>query len=458
MIQCTYPGCNAQYRRKEHLTRHTKKHYPSTTRLTCEICHKSFDRTDSLRRHKQLHAREGDDAAPRTSKACDQCHSSKTRCDGGQPCAVCARRGGICTFERLSKRNRTMSTGPTPPQYNRTEDIQNALELHRINAEAGIQSDTDSLNDIDDSGYGRRDPNYQRTEMEDLMLQHENQLREQGLLASRCSASGGGKAMGNGDLDTDHYIDVYFSHFHYQWPMLHCRSFRLSNEPQILFLAVVMIGLWVTGESSAQARAESMHEKLVTLLENQMNIWQKSTPFENKEWPFTTYQTIILNVIFAMTRHNTPPDLEKRCRSLLLAVTITCVRGGLFKYPLMRSQIEPTDSVLFTWTYMEEIKRLALTIFKLNLHFNTGVLTLSDLEFPPPDNGYLWDAPDSKEFYRRYNAQLESGTAVDGNPYVCEIVRGLKEGNGGNEKLGILLQADPWIGLVVQQARSTGLL
>ncbi|KAL4948562.1 hypothetical protein BDW69DRAFT_198784 [Aspergillus filifer] len=453
MIQCTFPGCNAQYRRKEHLTRHTKKHSPSTTRLTCEICHKTFDRTDSLRRHKQLHARVGDVAAARTSKACDQCHFSKTRCDGGQPCAVCSRRGGVCTFERLSKRIQTMSTGPTHPQYKRTQDIQNALELHRINAEAGIPSDTDSLNDIDDSGHARRDPHYQRTEMEDLMLQHENQLREQGLLATRYSASGGEKGAGNGDLDISHYVDVYFSHFHYQWPMLHCRSFRFSKEPQILLLAVVMIGLWVTGESSAQARAESMHEKLVTLLENQMNIWQRSTPFQNKEWPFTTYQTIILNVIFAMTRHNTTSDLENRCRSLLLAVTITCIRGGLFKYPLMRSLIEPTDSLLFTWTYMEEIKRLALTIFKLNLHFNMGIITLSDLEFPPPDNGYLWDAPNSREFYRRYNAQLKSGTTVDGNPYICEIVRGAKEGNGGNEKLGVLLQADPWVGLVVQHAR-----
>ncbi|KAL4938648.1 hypothetical protein BDV06DRAFT_231633 [Aspergillus oleicola] len=462
MISCTYPGCTAQYRRKEHLTRHAKKHYTSTPRLTCEVCHKKFDRTDSLRRHRQLHTRHGEDVAPRTSKACDQCHRSKTRCDGGQPCGVCARRGGACTFDRLSKRNReNPGSMPLSQRNTRTEDIQNALELHRTNAEAGIPSDTDSLSDMDGSGYGRHDPNYQRTEMEDLMLQHETQLREKGLLASRCRASGGEKAVGNGDLDIDHYVHVYFSHFHYQWPMLHCRSFRLSKEPQILLLAVVMIGLWVTGENTAQARAETMHEKLVSLLENQMDTWQKITPFKNKVWPFTTYQTVILNIIFAMARHNTPPNLYSRCRTLLLTVTETCITGGLFKYPAMRSQIEPTDSVLFTWTYMEEIKRLALTIFKLNLHFNTGLLTLSDLEFPPPDNGYLWDAPDSREFYRRYNSQLESGTAVDGGVFICEIVRGVKEGNNGENAsgsgLGVLLSADPWVGLVMVMEPSRAL-
>ncbi|KAL4930417.1 uncharacterized protein BDV17DRAFT_289646 [Aspergillus undulatus] len=448
MIACDYPGCAAQYRRKEHLTRHARKHYPTAARLTCEVCNKSFDRTDSLRRHRLLHARAGEEAPPRTSRACDQCHSSKTRCDGGTPCNVCSsRRGGACTFDRFSKR--AGGRGRSPKPSTRTGDIRRALETHRLNAE-GISDGSSEI-----AGSNRHDPNFQRTEMEDLMLQHERQLREQGLLNSAgAPTTGEAPAGGNADLDIDHYVEVYFSHFHYQWPMLHSRAFRLSKEPQILLLAVVMIGLWVTGESTAQARAETMHEKLITLLENRMENWNINQEFSGKAWPFTTYQTVTLNIIFAVTR-KVSATLYTRTRTLLIAVTTTCIKGGLFNYSKTRSQIEPTDSVLFTWTYMEEIKRLALTIFKLNLHFNTGILTLSDLQFPPPDSGYLWDAPVSKEFYRRYNAQLESGTVADDSPLICEIVRDVQPGRSGP---AVLLGSDPWLGLVVQHARLTGLL
>jgi hypothetical protein len=109
-------------------------------------------------------------------------------------------------------------------------------------------------------------------EIQDLLVQHENNLREKGLLVQRSAvpSSGEQQEAENQDLDMDYYVDVYFSHFNHQWPVLHRLSFQLSTEPQILLLAVVMIGLWVTGGSAAQSRAETMHEKLLTLLESRM--------------------------------------------------------------------------------------------------------------------------------------------------------------------------------------------
>jgi hypothetical protein len=150
---------------------------------------------------------------------------------------------------------------------------------------------------------------------------------------------------------------------------------------------------------------------------NSQDDWMLYSESKGKAWPLTTYQAIILNIIIAMIRE-ARQDLYVRCRSMLHAVTTTCITGGLFSYAKMRAQIEPTDSLLFSWTYAEEVKRLALSIYKLNVQFGTGMLKLSDLQFPLPDSGYLWDAQGSKEFYRRYNVLVASGNCVDGCLYV----------------------------------------
>ncbi|KAL6233802.1 hypothetical protein BDW75DRAFT_182152 [Aspergillus navahoensis] len=438
MITCDYPGCTAQYRRKEHLTRHARKHAPLAQRLACDVCGKAFDRTDSLRRHRQLHRREQEHegSGSRAVKACDRCHESKTRCDGVQPCGICLKRGMMCTFDRAGKVRagaglRTWGLGQGRPQ-----------ELPGVS-----ETGTAQVTPIHLGGSNARQTPIPGSEIQDLLLQHESNLREKGLLGTPAAGSPEPRSQSK-DLDTDRYVDAYFSHFHYQWPLIHRASFCRSNEPPILMLAIVMIGLWVTGETAARERAEKMHEKLLALLENRINDWRLDGEFTDKTWPMTTYQTIVLNIVFAVIR-DAPQCIVSRCRLLLQAVTTTCLAGGLFTYPKMHALLEPSDSVVYSWPYMEEIKRLALIIFKLNLHFNTGMLRLSDLQFPLPDSGYLWDAPETKDFYRRYHIQVESGTCVGDGPFICDIVRDIKAGRMG---VGILFQADTWLGFAVSQA------
>ncbi|KAL4802029.1 hypothetical protein BDV18DRAFT_148082 [Aspergillus unguis] len=335
-----------------------------------------------------LHSR--DENGARTVRACDGCHASKTRCSGQKPCAACSRRRVECTFERDGPEKR-------PPSDKGSE--------------------------------------MSRAEIEDILVQHENCLR-QGLLKDGTSET----RDGNTDLDIDHYVHIYFTHFHYQWPIIHCRSFRPSDESQILRLTLAMLGLWTTGEKTARDRATSMHEKLIALLETRMDDWMECDLTQS--WPLTTHQTVVLNVVFAIVR-DVPKTIYERCRKLLEAVTRTCIRGGLFNYERILAQGQATDSMLFKWTYIEEMKRFCLAVFKLNCLFGTGLLRLADLRFPLPDPGYLWDAPDTSEFYRRYHAQLESGTMS--NELICDIVRDVHQGKRGR---GVLFQADIWLGLL----------
>ncbi|KAL4898980.1 hypothetical protein BDW74DRAFT_171824 [Aspergillus multicolor] len=435
MLTCDYPGCTAQYRRKEHLTRHARKHAPTAQRLICEECDKAFDRTDSLRRHRLLHRRERQNGGdvPRTVKACDQCHASKTRCDGTDPCDICTRKRRRCTFDR------SMRVGGPALTSGNSSHGQSRVSRSPLEAIANDATRTNRRHSV-------RQTTITGPEIQDLLLQHENNLREKGLLGTPPRTSQP-QDQGN-DLDIDKYVAVYFSYFHFQWPIVHRFSFGGTRiEPQILVLALAMIGLWVTGEKSARERAESMHEKLLALLENRMDEWKLDHEFTNKSWPMSTYQTIVLNIIFAIIR-DVDKDTYDRCRILLDAITTTCTKGGLFDYANMHALLEPADSVLYSWTYMEETKRLALTIFKLNHHFNTGMLRFSDLRFALPDSGYLWDAPETKDFYRRFHAQVESGTrpCVENPPQlICDIVSDVREGRKG---LGLLFQADSWLGFV----------
>jgi hypothetical protein len=60
----------------------------------------------------------------------------------------------------------------------------------------------------------------------------------------------------------DHYIHLYFAHFHPHWPILHRHTFSVPDEPPLLLQAVLMIGLWVSGSPAARQNARNLHSKL----------------------------------------------------------------------------------------------------------------------------------------------------------------------------------------------------
>ncbi|KAL2840295.1 hypothetical protein BJY01DRAFT_236795 [Aspergillus pseudoustus] len=432
MLSCDYPGCTAQYRRKEHLNRHARKHC-APPQLACEHCNKTFERSDTLRRHQQLHLRQDNDATPRAAKACDHCHSSKTRCDGKQPCKVCSRRGLRCTFNRQSKRGSKAATAAEIPTEAPVSEFDTPESLNSL-----PMVDTDITTAV---SAPDRD-----TAIKSIIRQHEQELRQNRTLLRPDASGAYGSPQHSSDdsaqtpLDIDYHVEVYFAHFHSQWPFLHKPSFlrTKSSGPQVLLLTVVMIGLWVTGDVSSRSRAEKMHDKLVALLENRVGDWKSQKEFKDKLWPISTFQAVLLNIIFSLMRE-VSIDLHERCASMLRALTTTCIAGGLFSYERMRAQIHSEDSLLFSWTYVEETQRLALALFKVNSFFQTGMLSVSDLEFPLPENGYLWDAPETKEFYSRYHAQLESGAYAHEPPLICDIFQEIGRGGRG---IGLLLQMD----------------
>lgn len=80
-------------------------------------------------------------------------------------------------------------------------------------------------------------------------------------------------------IDTAYYIDLYLVHFNHHWPFIHEGSFQYREEPTVLVLALVMVGLWITGEARARRQAWKIHDRLHTLLKEQMVSWHLSSAY-----------------------------------------------------------------------------------------------------------------------------------------------------------------------------------
>ncbi|PYH88661.1 hypothetical protein BO71DRAFT_423529 [Aspergillus ellipticus CBS 707.79] len=86
MFGCQFPGCNASYRRKEHLHRHEAKHVQQQVEIS-----------DTLRRHVRQHHKIIE-PLKRARRACEGCYAGRCRCEGGFPCNECVRRKIPCSL------------------------------------------------------------------------------------------------------------------------------------------------------------------------------------------------------------------------------------------------------------------------------------------------------------------------------------------------------------------------
>ncbi|GAD92516.1 conserved hypothetical protein [Paecilomyces variotii No. 5] len=275
------------------------------------------------------------------------------------------------------------------------------------------------------------------------LVQHERQLEREGMRLAPTDAivpwqNGPGNMFSSAyasldypaDLDDDttqpinsaYYIHLYMAHFNPQWPFIHEGSFQYQEGPSVLVLALVMVGLWITGEAKARRQAWKIHDRLYTLLKEQMTRWHTPQPEQQdiSQCPMATYQAILLYIIFALIAGPPPggeDDVEvllDRVRPILASLIETCLVQGLFFYPTMLARGSPDDPIIYSWVRTEEAKRFSLTLFKISHLFSSVTgddarLSLSDLRFPLPDNGFLWGPrPSIHDWWRRRDLRLKN--------------------------------------------------
>lgn len=254
--------------------------------------------SDTLRRHKKIHLKLDEVSAPRVSRACDRCHFQKSKCDGANPCGICARKGLECSFTRDGEpKNNRMP--PVENHYSITlRDDGNQPARKRTRRYELVQEDEE----LDPTSLARPGPSCSflstapEQEIRAELQKRESKLQEDAVKSAEQhphhlsnptfrlgdlfvpSAEDENQLPGDEDvidsfaraIDVDYYVCLYFVHFHPFWPFIMKTSFTPRTEPRILVLATVMIGLWVTGEDRLRKVAWTIHDHLHVMLKRQM--------------------------------------------------------------------------------------------------------------------------------------------------------------------------------------------
>jgi hypothetical protein len=141
---------------------------------------------------------------------------------------------------------------------------------------------------------------------------------------------------------------------------------------------------------------------------------------DSSAWPVATYQGILLQMIFSLLQNQEPPNLELASNlpelpsRLLRALVRSCCKRNFLFYPSILSQFDNGENPeVFVWVGIEELKRFALSLYRLcqrvRLHDTTELdevpdysgralssrsgrylLSLADLQFALPDSDELW--------------------------------------------------------------------
>ncbi|KAJ5548347.1 hypothetical protein N7513_005581 [Penicillium frequentans] len=358
-FKCQFPSCNASYRRKEHLNRHEAKHSQPQS-FPCSNCDRTFGRrypspslspnpetSDTLRRHVR---RDHKVIEPlnRAARACENCHASKSRCQGAVPCDECLRRKLECSFDDhsgvIQKRRPETSTDrlsdltQDQPQCN---DLEKGAEYIRLYFEAFH-------------------PHWSFVHKGSFDWRHETPLLLQSMVVIGMWASGEESAK-SAAVELHDKIDLAIRDQKDKWDA--------SEKDEACSACLWPIPTY---------QAILLHIIFSLILKS-----QGALNFDLKV------------------------SLPRADLGLLQTLVRSCRRLGMFYYPNILSRYQETSLASFTWVGIEEMKRFNLALYKVcgklssdsiagaGIHGDDAemaLLSATELQFPLPSSPALWNA------------------------------------------------------------------
>jgi len=217
----------------------------SRVRPSAQIKCAEFDckNSDSLQRHMIRH---GNLPTPsgRSKRACVTCHASKIKCDGDQSCSRCLKKGVKCIYDQQD-----------PP-------LQREALVEKSSEESTVIPSTAPL----------ASSNIPPTAPVQLsVVPNGENFAAQGLewvLSSRIEKGSTSPwirdddPLGLSDFLMQKYAELYFSHFHHRWPIIHSPTWQ-ADAPNIMASSVYMIGAWLEGTRGSKEFAISKHGRLM---------------------------------------------------------------------------------------------------------------------------------------------------------------------------------------------------
>ncbi|RFU82038.1 transcription factor zn, c2h2 / cys6 [Trichoderma arundinaceum] len=368
-------------------------------------------RSDLLRRHLTLH----DGSAPSDSKrvrACDACHASKIRCDGGVRCSLCTKRGIDCAFTRgpalgsaanlqqgsaSSLHSAHGSRSPDPPGSG-TEASASA---------GGSQPDTTQAipaNYMDPLGQAAQQQDPVSIPIEGLKLVLE-------AVSKPRSPEPSSRPQRQPPPQVKEWssacIKAYMGRFHDRWPIVHAPTFEREVDSVRLRSTAIIIGSWLQNETD-NSLIFDIHSILVKRLLDELT---DTTVDSNAIWPLRTLQSSMLNIIFAFESGR---EQHMKKARLLFSLLVTVFRQlRVFSAEAVDHQIRihfSGDFPPWVFSMKEKWKRLATNIFKLDTYIS--LLTQQPPSLQREEMGLgltstfaLWNAYGLDVFFRRWPSE-----------------------------------------------------
>ncbi|KAM3517776.1 hypothetical protein NHJ13051_008694 [Beauveria bassiana] len=416
--------CGREYIRKEHLQRHKATHgRPS---FTCSACDRSFTRLDLLRRHSKIHGAVVPDS--RKEPACDACHASKIKCDGGSRCSLCRKRDIECTYQRANLARRVIDANPdvvfdlsggnfSANQAPSTTTTSNHGPPTRTNSAAArsVRATSQGSSASDASPPPMFTP---PTNVSPL----EASWNERTKAGTRVIAHAMGVLRDGGESDAlsnpspkmkdwlDDCFQSYFGQFHETWPILHAPQFDDPVESVPLAASIAIIGAWrqVTDPGALQM-IFAIHQILMQYLFAQLT---RFTFDASQPWPLAVYQAGLLNAIFAFEIGKW--SFIPRGRMLHVAVATILRQTNMFNSEsAIHHQRRHYPSNYMPWIYEkhESWKRLAMSTLKLDrdialLYNQSAFIHNEELNLQLASSFGMWNAHGLHILYRRVPREM----------------------------------------------------
>ena len=260
--------CGKGFLRKEHLRRHQATHAQPS--FVCPICDRPFTRSDVLRRHVAVHESSSSSSAnvasTRNVRACDACHENKTRCDGGERCSLCAKRGIACTFDRDADGRRDTESGDADGGH--VADV--SATTQRMTPDVGRPGP--ALQDV--SPHQQESSGFESPTAEHRRSEREIQAARAGLKCVKDAVSAQIEGRQPPDARPPGHellikpwlssrVDVFFGRFHERWPIVHAPVFDQRTDSALLVGTVLMIASWQRDHECLREDILSIHERLI---------------------------------------------------------------------------------------------------------------------------------------------------------------------------------------------------
>ncbi|KAH6975702.1 fungal-specific transcription factor domain-containing protein [Ilyonectria destructans] len=197
-------------------------------------------------------------------------------------------------------------------------------------------------------------------------------------------------------------LDTFFAKFHRLWPAVHRSTFNPESENADLVDSMAMIGAWESRIGPWKDVALHLHKSIMEKL--QKKLFDFSSDDEvMRRWPVSTYQTLLLNVIFALqSSHDKLFNKAYLQHSMMLSVFHT---AGLFREQYSLGRDDPKEAIPSSWVTRESLKRLAYLAFRLDIYFYFlcgfhPTLRYDELCLTLPCSERLWEAQTAEEWHR----------------------------------------------------------